>query len=267
LAVGSLTDDQWALIHGFTFIPQKLSLEAYAYLAGQKGIIGRAYLMTIFTTLAGGALSVAVTASFAYAVSKDKLPGMKLLRFLSLFTLIFNGGVVATYYSYVRYYHMGDTFFGLIFPYLFMGAYNVILFYNYFKNSVPQSLLDATLIDGAGEFRTYLNIVLPLSTPIIATIALITGVAYWNDWTNGLYYLTKRGGRHLITIQLLLNEINMNVAFLANNTSGTVSGDMKIPSTTVRMAIAVVGMLPVLAAYPYLQKYFVKGISLGAVKE
>ena len=116
--------------------------------------------------------------------------------------------------------------------------------------------------------KTFRSIILPLARPIIATIGLMTGLIYWNDWTNGLYYLTQRGGSKYYTIQLILNQINENISYLSKNASqfGNVSVG-SLPSTTVRMAIAVVGILPVLIVYPFLQKYFVKGITLGAVKE
>ena len=128
--------------------------------------------------------------------------------------------------------------------------------------------MEAARIDGAGEITIFVKIVLPLSAPILATIGLMTGLNYWNDWNNGLYYLSAREGSKYYTIQLLLNQINDNVQFLANNAS-KMSGIQvgSLPTTTVRMAIAVIGILPVLVVYPFLQKYFVKGITLGAVKE
>ena len=129
-------------------------------------------------------------------------------------------------------------------------------------------MIEAARIDGASEIRIFWKIIFPLSAPIIATIGLMTGLAYWNDWTNGLYYLTERGGGHLYTIQILLNKINESISFLASNASGS-SGNVNVanlPTTTVRMAIAIVGVLPIMIVYPFFQKYFVKGITLGGVK-
>ena len=149
-----------------------------------------------------------------------------------------------------------------------MNAFNVILVKNYFRNSIPPSLVEAARIDGAGEIRIFRTIILPLSVPILATIGLMTGLIYWNDWNNGLYYLSQRQGSQYYTIQLLLNQINENVQFLAQNASQMAGVQVgSLPTTTVRMAIAVIGILPVLIVYPFLQKYFVKGITLGAVKE
>lgn len=163
-----------------------------------------------------------------------------------------------------------DNAWALIVPNFLMNAFNVILIRNYFKTSIPASLEEAARIDGASEFRTFLSIVLPLSKPIMATVGLLTALGYWNDWTNGLYYLTKRGGSHLYTIQNILNNINENVQALLQSASSSqmVTGSVAdMPSTTVRMAIAVVGIIPVVIAYPFFQKYFVKGITLGGVKE
>ncbi|MFR6470441.1 MAG: carbohydrate ABC transporter permease, partial [Lachnospiraceae bacterium] len=175
---------------------------------------------------------------------------------------------VASYYTWSQIFHIRNTLWALIFPGLMMNAFNVILVKNYFKFSVPASLIEAARIDGAGEIKIFFRIVLPLSTPILATIGLMTGLIYWNDWNNGLYYLSQREGGTYYTIQILLNQINENVQFLAKNASQMgITSVGSLPTTTVRMAIAVIGILPVLIVYPFLQKYFVKGITMGAVKE
>lgn len=144
----------------------------------------------------------------------------------------------------------------------------MILVSNYFRNNVFGEILEAAKIDGASEYRIFWKIAIPLSVPILATIGIMTGIGYWNDWTNGLYYLSARDGKRYYTIQLILNEINNNVNFLASRAAemGVTLDSSTIPSTTVRMAIAFVGILPILVAYPFFQKYFVKGISIGGIK-
>lgn len=266
LVIASFTDNQTALVDGYSFFPKKWSLEAYEYIAREWVTVGRAYLMTIVVTVAGTALSLALTSTFAFAVSNDRLPGHKLLMFLSIFTMLFNGGIVASYYVYSNIFHIKDTVFALIVPNLLMTPFNVVLVKNYYKNSISPSILEAARIDGASVFQVFHKIVLPLSVPILATVGLMTAIAYWNDWTNGLYYLTERNGVKLYTIQLVLNKINENINFLANN-SELAAKAASLPSTTMRMAIAVVGVLPIIIAYPFFQKYFVKGITLGGVKE
>lgn len=266
LIIASFTDNAWAMAHGFQFIPEKFSLEAYAYIGAQYMTIGRAYVMTFIVTLIGTGVSVIMTSLFAYAISQDDMPVMKVLSFMTVFTMLFNGGLVATYYSYVNYFHIKNTIFALIVPSLLMNAFNVILVRNYVRSGIPASLIEAAHLDGASAFQVYGKIIMPLSKPILATIGLMTGLSYWNDWMNGLYYLTERGGSHLYTIQVILNNINENIKIL-QQTAGAAIGSVPMPSTTIRMAIAVVGILPILFIYPFFQQYFVKGIMLGGVKE
>lgn len=267
LIMSSITDNSWAMANGFSFFPGKLSLDAYAYIAGQWATIGRAYVMTIIITAIGTACSLVVTTLFAYALCQTDVPGMKILSFMLVFTMLFNGGLVATYYSYVNYFHVRNTIWGLILPGLLMNAFNVILVRNYFTNSIPASLIEAARLDGASEFGIYFRIVMPLSLPIVATIGLMSGLAYWNDWQNGMYYLTQRGGGHLYTIQIILNNINENINAILTSASAFGGMNIQMPSTTIRMAIATIGILPILIIYPFFQKYFVKGITLGGVKE
>ena len=268
LIIGSFTDNDWASLHGFSFLPGKLSLSAYHYIWMKWGMIGRAYLMTILVTFGGTLMSLVLSTLFAYGISKSWVPGMKIVSFLLIFTMLFNGGLVSTYFCYSQILKIKDTIWALIVPNMLMNAFNVILLRNYFTNSIPASIEEAARVDGASEFGILLKIVLPLSKPILATVGLMTALSYWNDWLNGLYYLTARGGSGYYTIQIVLNNISEDIrALAAASTSGTLMSSVKMPSTTIRMAIAVVGILPILVIYPFFQRYFVKGITLGGVKE
>lgn len=267
LIIASFTDNQTALVNGYSFMPEKWSLEAYAYIAREWATIGRAYLVTIIVTVVGTLLSLVITSTFAFAISNEKLPGHGILMFLCIFTMLFNGGLVATYYVYTNVFHIKDTIWALIVPSFLMSPFNVVLMKNYFVNSISPSIIEAAKIDGANVFYIFRKIVIPLSVPILATVGLMTAIAYWNDWTNGLYYLSERNGSQYYTIQLILNKINENVNFLANNSDVAAHTQVTLPTTTIRMAIAVVGVLPIMVAYPFFQKYFVKGITLGGVKE
>lgn len=267
MIVASFTDNAWATSNGFSFFPEKWSMEAYSYISNQWQTIGHSYFMTILVTVVGTVLSLLVVCLFAYAVSHD-YPGMRILNFLCVFTMLFSGGIVTSYYIWTKYFSIRNTFWALVLPNLLMSAFNVMLVKNYFKFSIPESLLEAARIDGAGEIRIFAKIIMPLSLPIVATIGLMTGIIYWNDWTNGLYFLTDRGGSQFFTIQMVLNKINENINFLAQNASSLGSVNTSaLPTTTTRMAIAVVGILPILVAYPFFQRFFVKGIMLGGVKE
>lgn len=267
LIIASFTSNEWAVANGFSFFPGQTSLDAYRYVLSESSVIGRAYLMTILSTTLGTFLSMLITSLFAYAVSHSDYPGMALLNFLCIFTMLFSGGIVSSYYIWVKVFHIRDTFAALILPNMLMNAFNVMLFKNYFRFSIPDGILEAARIDGSGEVRIFFQLILPLSKPIFASLGLMTAIGFWNEWTNGLYYLSDRNGGAYYTIQVVLNKINENIQFISQNTSSLGSMDTtNLPTTTVRMAIAVLGILPILVAYPFFQKYFVKGIMIGGVK-
>ncbi len=264
LIIASLTDEGVAMSFGYSYFPQKWSISAYQYIASQAGRLGRAYMMTIIVTAVGTGVGVMITALLGYMLSNPALPGRKWLNLYVVFTMLFNGGLVPTYIMYVKTFAIKNTIFGLIVPNLLCSAFLVMLVRNYFENSIPRDLYEAARIDGASEFQTFFRVALPLSTPILATIGLMMGLAYWNDWQNGLYYLSDQSA-NLKTIQNILNDINTNIAYLASNSTAGVSVT-DLPTQTARMAIAVVGILPILVIYPFFQKYFAKGITMGAVK-
>lgn len=264
LIIASLTDEQVAMTDGYSYLPAKWSTAAYGYIISQASMIGRAYGMTIIVTVIGTAAGVVMTALLAYMLAQKNLLGRKLLNFYVVFTMLFNGGLVPTYIMYVKTFHLKNTIGALIIPNLLMNAFMIMLIRNYFEHSIPEELYEAARIDGASEYYNFFHIALPLSVPILATVGLMTGIAYWNDWQNGLYYLDDKG-KNLYTIQNILNNINENIAFLASNASSGVNL-AELPTTTVRMAIAVVGILPIIIVYPFFQKYFAKGLTMGAVK-
>ena len=264
LVMASFTEESTAIRDGYQFITKVLSTEAYRYILAEWGQIGRAYLVTIIVTVCGTFVSVLITTMFAFGLTQKDVPGVKVVFMLLLFTMLFNGGLVSTYYIYSNVIHIKNTIFALIVPSYLMGAFNVILVKNYVANNIPGELLEAAEMDGAGSIYSFFKIVIPLSTPILATIGLMGAVMYWNDWNNGLYYITDS---RLYSIQQLLNQMNNNVQYLVYNAQNLSGMDLSnLPSTTIRMAIAVVAIIPILCAYPFFQKYFAKGITVGAVK-
>ena len=266
--ISSLTDNATLLQNGYSFLPEKWSTYAYEWVfTSSSSMVIKAYGMSFILTATGVVCSLALTTCLAYGLSKKGLPGRNVLTFLVFFTMLFNGGVVPSYMMWSQFFHLKNTIWALIVPNLLMNAFNVILVRNYFTNSIPASLIEAARLDGASEFGIFFRIVMPLSLPIIATIGLMTALGYWNDWQNGMYYLTERGGGQYYTIQIVLNNINENINALRQSASATGNMNIQMPSTTVRMAIATVGILPILLIYPFFQKYFVKGITLGGVKE
>lgn len=265
LIISSFTDEGTALQNGYSFFPEKLSLDAYKYLLGQWETIGYSYVVSIVLTLVGTVVGVSMAAMFGYTLSHKELPGRKWILFLLTFAMLFRGGPTATYIIYTQVFHVKDTFWGLLLPNLLMNGYNVMLFRNYFENSIPGALVEAAYIDGAKESNVFWKIIIPLSLPMVATVGLNVALGYWNDWMNGLYYISA--GSKMQSIQSLLNRMNENIKFLQQNDLGVDMAAMEIPSTTVRMAIAVVGILPILFLYPIFQKWFVHGMTTGAVKE
>lgn len=264
LIIASFTDEAVAIAQGYKFFPEKFSMMAYKYIFKEWAQIGQAYVVTIIVTVVGTFGSVIFTTMYAYGLTIKNIPGLKIVFFLTLFTMLFNGGIVSTYYIYCNLMNIRNTLGALIIPSLMMNGFNVILVKNYISTNIPGELIEAAEIDGAGSFRIYYKLILPLSTPIMATVGLMSAVGYWNDWNNGLYYITDN---RLYSIQQLLNQMNSNIQYLMNNASKLTGMDMaSLPSATIRMAIAVVAIIPILCVYPFFQKYFAKGITLGAVK-
>ena len=266
LIMSSVADENWLIMNGYSFFPAKLSADAYQYLLVDSSSIVRGYLISAFVTVAGTCISLVMTTLMAYPLSRKDLPGRYIFSFFIFFTMLFNGGLVPTYIMWTQTFHIKNTIFALLVPNLLMGAFYVIMMRTYFSSNIPDAVIEAARIDGAGEMRILLKIVLPMSLPIIATLALLTGLGYWNDWLNGLYYIQNDS---LYSIQVLLNRMLMDVQFLMSRANTVAAGNQQmgpLPSTGIKMAVAVLGALPALIIYPFFQKYFVKGITIGAVK-
>lgn len=265
LVITSISSNDSIIRLGYSLIPKDFTLEAYAYIWKEKMQIFNAYGITVCVTAIGTIIAIIMTLLYAYVLAKPSFPGKSFFSFYIFFTMLFNGGLVPTYIMYTNYLHIKNTILALIIPGLLLNAFNVILVRTYIQNNVPASLTEAAKIDGAGEFKIFARVVLPMAKPIIATVGLFIGVAYWNDWQNGLYYITDN---RLYSTQQLLNNMMKNIQYLSSNSASAISSSAiaNIPQATVRMAIAVIGILPILLIYPFVQKYFVKGIALGAVK-
>ncbi len=264
LLSSSLTEEATLLREGYNFFPSKFSLESYAYLMGSASKITKGYGITVFVTLVGTVCGMLMTFLFAYPLSRRELPHRTFFSFFVFFTMLFNGGLVPTYMMWTQTFHIRNTLWALIIPGLLMNGFNIIMMRSFFNSSIPNELVEAARIDGAGEYRVLFQVVLPLSKPMIATIGLMIGLRYWNDWTNSLYYITDE---NLYSIQAILNTIISNVQFLSSGQAiGSAYSAANLPSVGIRMAIAVIGIIPILCIYPFFQKYFVKGIVVGGVK-
>ena len=266
LIMASITDEATLTLYGYSFFPRKFNLRAYDYLFQSIERIARAYGITILVTVVGTTLNVTMTMFMAYLLSKQDLPGRNFLSFFIFFTMLFSGGMVPSYIIWSQYMHVGDSLMGLIFPNLALGAYNVILMRTYFTTNVPRDILEAAEMDSCSELGMLFRIAIPLSKPMISTVGLFSALAYWNDWINGLYYLTRRGD--LYSIQNVLNSMMNNVQFLKESSMDISSSQIttQIPTSGVRMAIAVISIIPIMIIYPFFLKAFIKGIVIGGVK-
>jgi putative aldouronate transport system permease protein len=265
IATASVTNEDVLVASGYTFFPARLSLDSYYYMVRQSSMILRSYGITILVTALGTLTSLVLTTTLAYPMSRRDFKYKNALAFFVFFTMLFNGGVVSSYIMWSRIFHIKNTLAALIVPNFLVTAFNVLLVRNYYANSIPREMIESAQIDGAGEFRIFRSVMLPLAIPTIATISLFTGLIYWNDWINCLYYITDS---KLYPLQNLLIRIMNNIQFLKISTNVQLLGtqNIELPGSSVRMAMAVIGIIPVLIIFPFVQKYFIKGIILGAIK-
>lgn len=264
LFTSSISSEKSLLVNGYSFLPKEFSLDAYRYIFSNRQTIFRAYGITIAVTIIGTACSVILASMMGYVLSIKKLPFRNVINFYIFFTMLFNGGLVPSYLMWTNTFHIKNTIMALILPNYLLSAMNVILVRTYYMSSIPEALYEAAKIDGASYLQIFQKIVFPMGKPILVTIGLFSGLTYWNDWTNGLYYINDA---KLYSIQNLLNKMIQDIqALQANASSAGSSAAMQIPTVSVRMAIAFVALLPILAIYPFLQKYFAEGVALGAVK-
>jgi len=261
----SFTEDLTLQHYGYNFWPRKFSAYAYEFLFSKSSTkIFRAYGITFFVTIVGTVLSLLVGPLLAYPLSRKDYKRAGLFTFLVVFTMLFNGGIVPSYIMWTQTFHLKNTILALILPNLLFNGFFIMLYKNNFATNIHPALIEAAKIDGAGEWYIYFKIIMPLSLPILATIGLMVGLSYWNDWTNGLYYIDET---NLYSLQQFLQNIINSMKSLQD--LGGVSGEAiaMLPTVSIRMAIAIIGVLPVMVLYPFFQKAFVAGISLGGVKE
>ncbi len=265
LVSSSIQSDSSITRDGYAFLPKEISWSAYQYLFSEWKQIGRAYLVTIMTTVIGTTASLFLVSMTSYVLAIKDLPGRTVIFIAILLTMLLNGGQVAMYITYSRVIDVRNTIFALLVPNLLLNGFNVMLVRNYVSNSIPSELQEAASIDGAGLFRIYVQIILPLSKPILATVGLLTALGYWNDWINGLYFVNDS---KWYSIQLLLNQINSSAQYLASHSDqlGQMASQIEIPTVSIRMAISVLVIVPIVIAYPFFQKYFTGGMMVGAVK-
>ncbi|WP_127588878.1 carbohydrate ABC transporter permease [Paenibacillus koleovorans] len=260
---GSFTSEEMIIRQGYSLIPRDFSLEAYRvlFLAPEKII--RAYGVTIFVTLLGTVASLFFTAMTAYVLYRKDFHYRNAAAFFFYFTTLFNGGMIPTYIVMVRYLHLKDNLLALILPSL-ISVFFMLILRSFMTGSIPDSLVESAKIDGSGDFHIFVTIILPLMTPALASVGLFIALHYWNDWFSAMLYMQKDT---LFPLQYLLYKMISSVQFASAVTaggSGIPTTDM--PQQSMKLAMTVVATGPIILAYPFVQRFFIAGITIGAVK-
>ena len=255
-----------ALSHGYRFWPQEFSLSAYQFLWVKRATIFRAYALTILVTVVGTVANLILTSLFAYPLSRKDFKLRNVFAFILFFTMLFNGGMTASYIIWTQVFHIKDTVWAYILPGSLMGAMNVLMVRNYYNANIPYPIIEAARLDGANDLKIYTRIMVPLSKPVMTTVGLFAALSYWNNWTSGLYYITNP---KLYTIQVYLKKLMDSIQFLKSSDLGseaTMLAAMSLPTESARMAIAIIAILPILCVYPFIQGELIKGMVVGGVK-
>lgn len=263
----SITDEQVLVMNGYRFIPEKLSFYAYNYIISAGENIIRSYGVTILITIVGTIIGLFLTGTYAYSLSRKTYAYRKFFTKVITVPMLFSGGMIANYLIVTRVLLLKNTIWALILP-LCLNSFNIIIMRTFFKTSIPDAVIESAKIDGASEWRLFFQIVIPLALPGLATIGLFLTLGYWNDWFNAMMYMDDR---RWVPLQYLLIQIESSIDWLANNKAllgvDGIQAAANLPKETIKMAIVVISTLPIIFAYPFFQRYFVNGLTVGAVKE
>ncbi len=251
---------------GFSFFPQEWSLKAFEYVGTFKGQLVQSYLVTIYEVVCGTALTLILTSMFAYALSRKDFMFRKFMTIYILITMLFNGGMMSSYLINTGVWNMRDNLLVLIVPGA-VTAFNCIIMRTFIQSNVPDSLIDAAKIDGAGEFYLFFRIVMPIMLPVLAAIGFMSAVTHWNEWQTAFLYINNPD---YSTLQLMLIRVENNLKFLQERMEYLSAEELMMlkesPDETARMALLLFTIGPIMIAYPFFQKYFVQGLTVGAVK-
>ncbi|MDD7463775.1 MAG: carbohydrate ABC transporter permease [Anaerococcus sp.] len=263
----SFTDEGSLIEHGYQLIPKKLSLDAYRYIFTGAGQILTSYKNSIIITVTGVVIGLFLTSTYAYALSRKDFVFRNFFTKVAVIPMLFSGGLVSTYLIVTQFLNLKDSIWALIVP-LLLNTFNIIVMRTFFITTIPEALIEAAKIDGANEFEIFWKVVLPISLPGLATIGLFLTITFWNDWQNAMLYITSDSK---MPIQYLLIRIQNSTTFLSTRAGdiGAISNVAfsTLPKETLRMAIVVLTTAPIAMAYPFFQRYFIQGLTLGAVKE
>ncbi|AVM69288.1 sugar ABC transporter permease [Lachnospiraceae bacterium oral taxon 500] len=248
--------------YGYRFIPTEFSMAAYNYLWRERRIIFNAFGISVFVTVVGVLLGLVLTTTMGYVLSRREFKLRGFYTGVVFVPMIFNGGMIASYVVMVHVLGLKDSIWALILP-IAVSSFNIIICKTFFRSTIPDSIIESGKIDGASQLQIFGQIVLPISKPVLATIGLFLSFGYWNDWFQAALYITSTEKNSL---QSLLNQILQNVEYMNKHPEYATALQEQIPSESVRMAIAIVVIIPIALAYPFFQKYFITGLTIGAVK-
>jgi putative aldouronate transport system permease protein len=260
LAINSLSSEHAIVNNGYSLLPQQLSLDAYAMVFENPQKILRSYIVTILLTSIGTGISLLFSSMAAYVLSRRELLSSGKLALFLYFTQLFNGGLVPYYLLVSRDLHLQNSVLALLLVPMF-NVVNILILRNFFSNSIPDAILDAAKIDGAGDLSIFFRVVLPLSKPVLASIGLFTALAYWNDWWTPMMFIQNE---NLYPLQYTLYRIVSSVNFSAQMVNNVPT--MTLPKETLKLAMTGIATGPIVLLYPFVQRYFAKGITLGSVK-
>ena len=261
----SISSEQSLRTNGYALIPAEFSLAAYEFLWNERDMILTSLLVSIVVTVLGTVIGVLLTTMMGYVLSRPQFKLRGFLQWVVFIPMIFTGGMVANYVVVANMLHLNDTIWCLVLP-LAVSSWNVTISKTFFRQTIPDSIIESAKIDGASQLTIFARIVVPISKPVFATVALFLTFGYWNDWLQASLYISKDSLRGL---QPLLNQIMGQLQYLANNPTAGLSLQQykaSMPSESVRMAIATIIVIPIACAYPFFQKYFISGLTVGAVK-
>lgn len=261
----SVSSEESIRLFGYSFFPRSLSGSAYQFLWNEKATILNALFISVAVTIGGTLLGLVLTTTMGYVLSRPVFKLKNFYTWVVFIPMIFNGGMVASYVVNANILNLKNTIWVLILP-LAVSSFNIIVCKTFFRATIPDSLIESAKIDGASQLKIFSSIVLPISKPVLATIGLFLTFGYWNDWFQSSLYISNQ---KLISLQALLNNIMKSLEYISNNPSAGLSLQQyrsQMPSESVRMAIAVIIVVPIACAYPFFQKYFISGLTIGAVK-
>ena len=261
----SISSEESIRANGYQFIPESFSSEAYQFLFDEAAMIFRALGVSVFVAVVGTVIGLALTSTMGYVLSRNNYKLNGLVTTIVFIPMIFNGGMIASYVVNTQMLNLRNTVWALILP-LCMSSFNVVICRTFFKTNIPDSVIESAQIDGASQMTIFTKIALPLSKPMLATIALFLSFGYWNDWFQASLYVTNT---KLNSLQALLNQVQRNIDMMANNPSmGLTLQQYKnaMPKEGARMAMAIIIIVPIACTYPFFQRYFISGLTVGAVK-